>query len=78
MITLASGREPDQPPAAPYILSYDSPTSMTVKWQEPDYDGGFPSLFFRLYVDNIVEVELDPSINSFQLTDLTLGQSLKL
>jgi hypothetical protein len=77
-LTLVSGVEPDRPPIAPYILSYDSSSSMTVKWQEPDYDGGFPSLYYRLYVDNTVEVELDPSINFYQLTGLTLGSTLKL
>ena len=61
MIDVASGRQTDKPPIAPYILSYDSASTMTVKWQKPDYDGGFPPLFYRLYVDNSMEVQLDIS-----------------
>lgn len=51
---------------------------MTVKWSSPIYDGGFPITSYKLYVDNSEEVELDPSVNVYQLTSLTLGQSLKL
>jgi|LakMenE01Jun11ns_1017448.scaffolds.fasta_scaffold8020119_1 hypothetical protein len=36
----ASASVPDAPPQAPRVLSYDSPTAMTVKWVWPKYDGG--------------------------------------
>jgi hypothetical protein len=51
---------------------------MTVKWLSPKYDGGFPIRSYKLYVDNSLQVELDPSVNVYQLTSLTLGQKLKL
>ena len=31
-----------------------------------------------MYVDNSVEVQLDPSLNGYQLTNLTLGSTLKV
>ena len=31
-----------------------------------------------MYVDNLLQVELVPSVNVYQLTSLTLGQKLKL
>jgi len=36
---------------------------MTVKWLRPEYDGGFEVTSYKLYVDNSVEVELNPSLN---------------
>ena len=51
---------------------------MTVKWDSPEYAGGFSIRGYRLYVDDSVEVELDPSVNVFQLDSLTLGMKLKL
>jgi len=78
LLTVASGSVPAQPPKAPYILSYDSSSSMTVKWDCPKDDGGFSIRGYRLYVDDSVEVELDPSANVFQLNSLILGMSLKL
>ena len=72
-LTLASGSAPQSPPTAPYVLTYDSATEMTVKWDAPLYDGGFPITSYKLYVDNSEEVELDPSLNWYQLSALTLG-----
>lgn len=60
------------------MLSYDTQSSMTVKWETPSVNGGFPVESYNLYVDNSVEVQLDPSLNTYQLTGLSLGTTLKL
>jgi titin len=77
-ITVPSGSRPDQPTQAPYILSYDSPTEFTVRWHAPLYDGGFRILFYDLYVDNSVHIELDSSINTFKLENRVLGTPYKM
>ena len=77
-ITVTSGVEPREPPIAPYVFSYDSNTAMTIKWQPPAYDGGFPITSMKVYVDNAELVELNQSKNFYQMTGLTLGNSYKL
>ena len=51
---------------------------MTIKWDSPEYDGGFEITSYKLYIDNSVQAQLNPSLNYYQLTGLTLGTSLKL
>ena len=51
---------------------------MTVTWDAPAYDGGFVVTSQKLYVDNTVEVELNPTLNWYQMTGLTLGAAYKL
>ena len=51
---------------------------MTVTWEAPAYDGGFPVTKHILYVDNTPLVELNPSLNWYQLTGLDLGTPYKL
>lgn len=75
---MASGSEPDQPPVAPDVLTFDSATAMTIGWQAPLRDGGFSVTKYTLYRDSVELVNLDPSRNFFQLTDLELGKSYKL
>jgi hypothetical protein len=51
---------------------------MTVGWQSPLFNGGFSIRSFKLWVDNALLIEQDPTLNFYQLTGLTLGQTLKL
>ena len=63
ILPVASGSEPSQPPSAPTVQSYDSSSAMTVAWDAPEYDGGFAVTSQKLYVDNMVLVELNPTLN---------------
>jgi hypothetical protein len=79
--TIASGKEPDQPPVAPDVLTYDSTTEMTIHWEAPSYDGGFSVEKYTLYVAGTptdLEADLNPSLNYLRLTGLVLGRSYKL
>ena len=51
---------------------------MTVKWQAPNYNGGFSITSVKVYVDNVELVELNQSLNYYQMTGLTLGNSYKV
>jgi len=77
-LTAQSASIPSTPPAAPQVVSYDSAEELTVDWQSPIFDGGFSVTSYKLYVDNVEEVELDPSINWYQLSGLELGTTYKL
>lgn len=77
-IVVTSGSRPEAPSAAPYVLSYDSTEAMTIKWQSTSYNGGFPITSVKLYVDNQELIELNQSVNFFQMTGLTLGNSYKV
>ena len=77
-LTVASASSPSRIVAAPRLLSYDSPSSMTIGWQDPVDSGGFSALSFRVYVDNALWAELDPSKNTLQLTGLVLGTQYKV
>ena len=58
-ITVTSGSEPGRPAKAPYVLSYDSPSAMTIKWKAPETTGGFPITSMKIYVDGTELVELN-------------------
>lgn len=77
-ILVTSGAEPEALTEAPFVSSYDSPTAMTVKWAAPSYDGGFTITSVKVYVDNSELVELNQSLNYYQMTGLTLGTSYKV
>jgi hypothetical protein len=54
--TVATASKPDAPGQAPFVLSYDSATKMTIKWLKPAFDGGFAITYYRVYRDNTLEV----------------------
>jgi hypothetical protein len=60
-------------PGMPYVLSYDSATTMTVIWEQPESNGGHPVTSYNLYLDDNVLVSLNPSLNYYTLNSLTLG-----
>jgi hypothetical protein len=76
-LTIATGSVPESP-GVPQVLSYDSATEVTVGWSVPTNDGGFSIESYRLYRDNELEVELNPSLNYYQIGSLDLGANLKL
>ena len=51
-IKVTSGAEPVALTNAPIVFSFDNPTSMTIRWEPPAYDGGFPITSMKVYVDN--------------------------
>ena len=77
-LTAASASAPSQIVKAPQLQSYDSAASMTIAWDDPAYSGGFSVLAFKVYVDNNLWEELDPSKNTLQLTGLDLGTQYKV
>jgi hypothetical protein len=50
---------------------------LTVRWNAPEYNGGFPVTSYTLYHDNTV-VSLNPTLNYYQISGLTLGNKIKL
>jgi hypothetical protein len=57
----------------PYVLSYDSVSSMTIRWAQPDSNGGHPVTSYTVYLDDTPLVSLNPSLNYYTLDSLTLG-----
>lgn len=76
-ITLASATVPSQPDL-PKVDSYVSATDLLISWSRPKSDGGFAITSYRLYVDNALLVELNPSLNFYQLGSLVKGTTYKL
>lgn len=72
VLTVAAASVPNAP-GSPYVLSYDSTTSVTVIWEQPTYDGGLSVTSYSLYVDDQVLVSLNPSLNYHTIDSLTLG-----
>jgi hypothetical protein len=51
---------------------------MTISWNSPPSNGGFPIESYEVYVDNTLHTSVDPSLTSLQLTGLTLGTEYKI
>ena len=49
-----------------------------ISWEVLKSDGGFPVTEYKLYVDNNLLVQLDPSLNYYKLSGLVLGSTYKL
>ena len=78
-ITVASASFPSKILRAPRLVSFVSSSSMMISWLAPPFNGGFPILNYKLYVNNAL---LDPNVEAtektYLLTSLTLGSSYKI
>ena len=62
----------------PKVVSYASTTELMISWQVPSSNGGFPVIEYKLYVENNLLVQLDPSLNYYKLSGLIFGTAYKL
>lgn len=51
---------------------------MTIKWDQPSYNGGFAITQVNVYINNDPPKVLNQSINTYAITDLTVGETLKV
>lgn len=51
---------------------------MTIGWDDPPSSGGFAVLAFRIFVDNNLLIEVDPSQNTHLITGLNPGTQYKI
>ena len=64
---------------APKLVAFESSTSMSIEWKQPPYNGGFPVLFYKLYVNNaLLDGSVDATEKTYVLTALTLGTNYKI
>jgi hypothetical protein len=52
---------------------------MSIEWKQTPYNGGFPVLNYKLYVNNaLLDGEVDATEKTYVLTALTLGNNYKI
>lgn len=52
---------------------------MTIEWREPPNNGGFPVLYYKLYVNNaLLDPRVEATEKTYLMTSLTLGTSYKI
>jgi hypothetical protein len=52
---------------------------MSVEWKQPPFNGGFPVLFYKLYVNNaLLDGRVEATELTYVLTTLNLGTGYKV
>ena len=76
-LTVASASVPDQITQEVYVWTYDSTSSMTIAWNDTQFNGGFEVLSYKLYKDNVLYQEVDSTYDRITVSGLVLGVSYK-